>query len=490
MCLLSSLILNMSKTRDAVLGNAQLVLDPYRVTKPAAKRKCYAHGGSIYSYQSLMGGIFDFPDDATLRQSLFEAVYNDFQVGRPCFLSENRTPYYKFFLDIDIGKKMDRNRLWQVVMAIRNEILTFYPSKRTSLTRTFVFVAEDEAKQGVHLHFDFVVTHKEGRLIVNWLTDHGDKFCAKDNDIEIDLCVHTSNGIRLPYTDKPRACPECKKRDEDPTFDAIPHGKSKCGGFNGCYNRKCRAGRPYQLMWVLNPKAHLEPEKEWLRDVPALLATVSIRTANTEITPGFVVPAGARPYVGKFVHDDLFKVCQPKPKVEESKREGIVVEDEARRLQVQDLIRRLEIPFGPKKHVYEEVRVVELRKSEPGDPVFLDAYVSGPYSSYCVNKKGVHMCANAFITFRFCGEGLFLKCGCRSPKKHGAAKLSCAQFSRRRTATVKLSRATLTKLVPEIQEEFLRSIPKDMLTRNVTAPEEVIGAAQLLSFLTGSSSKK
>lgn len=250
----------------------EMMLAPYVVMEDKARRARRADGSSVSSHILLdgcLGGIVDLGsggEAAATHAELEAAIITMLDRKLPCAVSEQRTPIYNFFLDLDIHAPWDAPglrpssrdpgavrvqtaylRMWldPIISVLRQHyagagwgeeearrrcmaLVALPPTapieyKRSPNAPADAVASLRHAVIGIHVVFpNLAVTVNEAREMV-WalwqyldsnaagvaLAAHHASPVAKAVEEEVDMSVHNENGLRMPYTHKAKECEQC-----------------------------------------------------------------------------------------------------------------------------------------------------------------------------------------------------------------------------------------------------------------------------------------
>lgn len=207
----------------------------------------------------LNGGRYKVPPQY---ETQFLKLYvSDINKKTYTYICENRTPVFRFFMDLDImdpitdsidGKVTEISDVVEWVKVIQGVINEFYPTVSTTCyiasaePRTIEKNRKKYLKTGTHLHFPGLLVKSDKALVlrqvcINRLIGRYGNRKPDWGDV-VDKTVYISSGLRLLGSRKMDKCGDCG-------------GKSlKTGGCETCHNRgKVDVGCVYTLKKIISP---------------------------------------------------------------------------------------------------------------------------------------------------------------------------------------------------------------------------------------------
>ena len=197
---------------------------------------------SEYTHLLLSGGKVEVPQEDF--KTLCKYYAKDVIQGNPNFITEIRTPIFKFHMDIDLLEthEIDLDTIIEYCKAIQECIKQFISWKTRKTSKRLMMVISispeqnktknqnDFIKYGIHLNWPYlkVNTYMAAFLreaCIQFLTNkYGQRH--EDNTWEdvIDKTVYTNNGLRWIFSDKAETCPDCRgkrKKTKDTAEDAF-----------------------------------------------------------------------------------------------------------------------------------------------------------------------------------------------------------------------------------------------------------------------------
>jgi hypothetical protein len=360
------------------------------------------------------GGKVCLPSSAS--DDFFAAYGRDLAAGTKLFVVERRSPIFKMHFDLDVDVDLTDVQLEELVDVLHQAAGQYFPSLAPVRCIACTSMRGDaRVASSLHVVFPFLGVNEEQALwvragVVARCTEELPHL-ALDFGKVVDICVLTSNGLRMVGSDKCRCCPVCRN-----AADAKPF----------C-DRCSRQGRVVEgkiyMPWKVWPKAEAEAlaMQEHLRANLAYAAKVcSIRLPEAcSPSEAFRVPVGAPPaHVRKRVGSVAFSEGQAVLPPSFSKLRAIDLES-ALWQRLKEELRRFHVAY--KRLDLKEVRLARHRRGL----TFL-LKVSGFGCRYCLNKGGDHtsQCIYFVITQH---HGLQQRCYSRKPEPrlHGL----CEAFS-------------------------------------------------------------
>lgn len=227
-------------------------------------------GSHITSFTHLLlsGGKVHVPQEH--QETLYKYYAKDVIKGNTNFITEMRTPVFKFHMDIDLleSQPIDPSKIINYCKTIQSCLKQFLTWKKGNYNKkklmmiisispeqTKVKNGIDYIKYGIHLNWPYLKVDtyiasilREG--CVQYLVQEYGERCSDNpwTDV-IDISVYTNNGLRWIYSDKSEKCPDCNgkgkaQNSKDPE-KVIPCCRCEETG-------KIPANRIYEPISVLN----------------------------------------------------------------------------------------------------------------------------------------------------------------------------------------------------------------------------------------------
>lgn len=209
------------------------------------------------SHLLLNGGNYYVPNK---KQDDFLKIYTkDIMLGIPHYLSEVRTPIFRYFIDIDYYDyhELSLQQIRELTKDIQNALKPFLEDQLDIFKRrVFVCVCDDPKKEevdgklisktGIHLHWpDIFVDSNQAFIlrsaILQYLENKNGPTNFKTWDDFIDESVYKGSGLRLLGSRKAQPCKQCKGKKGK---------KEECIECNGI--GKLDLGRIYKLKFILD----------------------------------------------------------------------------------------------------------------------------------------------------------------------------------------------------------------------------------------------
>lgn len=310
----------------------------------------------------------------------------------PVHIVEKKTENFKMFSDLDFKSKdkLSDDYILSVLNCIQDSIYFLYNTNInlivcTTKDKNVMVNGEVYIKQGIHLHWPDIIVDKKNALIIRELILHklintfGEREYNKWEDV-VDLCVYTTNGIRMI-------------------------GSSKCSYDN--YNGKKQfvdEGIIYFPTMILDCNKNILHNKleELLNNTLVMIKTISIQTNETLLTEIKNYPEGLN-------KSFECKECESTP--------GISKKLATDSLVYQQILRFFKI------HV-KEYSVDDIKRILNFDD---KVYIILTKSRYCQNIGRAHNSCQ--IYFKLSKEGLCQKCHCICSTTEGRKYGLCKDFS-------------------------------------------------------------
>lgn len=239
----------------------------------------------------------------------------------------------------------------------------------------------------------------------------------------IDECVYTTNGLRMPYSNKCEICPECRSKK-----DRIDNCNTCIDGMNG----RIDSGRPYKP-WALlsNGKPNAAEFKRFVDNPYRAMALMSIRVDSEMPTPGWVPYEGAPRIPITLPPEKQILMIDPASK-------KMVREFAEDAKAVSRIHSRIDIPFGDPmynamewflhKHTsvkqWEGIQVHRIFTNPKN--AWYQVQVRGDGSSYCLNYRRDHRSNRIYFMVK--PEGVYQKCYCRCDTTKDRLNGKCADY--------------------------------------------------------------
>lgn len=334
----------------------------------------------------------------------------DYNVKKYNFISENRTPEFKLFFDLDFHEKkqLTDEKILDCTKTIQNVIKDYYPDIDTSVVicmcdsknktvNKIVYV-----KTGVHLIFPFIYTNvkyamKLRKGILQKLESRYGKRHSDDPWYKVvDDTVFKTNGLRMIGSSKLYICPVCK------------------GNKKGDFCNECNGFGKIDEERIYLPKFYKDSNFEDIcRDINfrEYLDICSIRTNEDLI----------KMQTPEWVDEFFFTGIDPKKKKQTQNINSINVSDEdTESMKTHKILSEME-----NKTIISDIQRT-IRKEMPS--IYKDLIVTNIYKcnentnnyylirtnhTYCMNKVGYHTTNTIYFVIN--KHGIYVKCFCRCP---------------------------------------------------------------------------
>jgi len=431
------------------------------------------------------GGVIKLPDAAANRE--FLSKYADdldaghTEPGKAYYISEQRTPIFKFYFDLDIKRKelvnlinpatasaaeaqeaqetqdnlpmfvqsLDRESIDFMVLQYCRDMLEviklFYPPTTDKKCFTMIVCRRENVVQqetsgpkmvniGVHAILPFLYVTADQALVMRGaaLGKFRQIYGLMDqvqNPWEeiLDEAVYVGNGLRMIGSRKAVKCPDCKA---DPakklTCRTCMKQDSPCPG-------KIDVGRVYEPWLVLahdgTPDASLLAQLR--RNTHKLIEVTSVRLYNVDTTPDWKPYEGC-PSVPTTGEDSFVEVEIDGKMVRRFKEDAGVISKIRNKIYLprdpqkfQEVETYLRGMVNPK---YRSISVDQIFTSPKGAWFIIN--VTGDGSSFCMNLNRDHK--NNKIYFLLTKDGIYQKCYCRCPTLQGRRFGYCKNYTSKR----------------------------------------------------------
>lgn len=210
--------------------------------------------GKIVTHRALSGGNFSVPYDNFLE--LLSKLELDWRNGRRNYLVEQKTPIFKFMLDLDFtaGEPIEQEYWLEMVHHIQWVLQEFGAKEHVCYVANAdpVQLESKQWKNGCHLYWPSMLVDQKAALLIRWaIVEHFKEVYPqyKDKWEEIvDDSVLKANGIRYLFSNKAIQCPVCKNKDEA--------DKKTCGPCDGAWYMDI--GRPYTPRCVVDAAGNVD----------------------------------------------------------------------------------------------------------------------------------------------------------------------------------------------------------------------------------------
>lgn len=393
------------------------------------------HKKENITHYRLNGGCLCVPLEK--QDEFLQHYMNDIANGEKHYICERRTEIYRMMGDLDyVGpSEVDREYVYETLVTIQNVARAFFPNEKNENVFDIlvcrvkdVKITKDNLKKvGIHFYFPHLfVNDKEAMYIREMALTELDTKKPRTSIGEnswsdvLDQCVYTTNGLRMLFSRKMAACPDCAGRGGD--------GERTCGTCCGAFEKqKIDVGRPY-VPWFYIHEGKIDEKKyaQLTSNRWALIMKTSLRVPSDAHTKGFAIFEGAP--VPRIAPDKTVKV-QVGNKVTNEFHDDYVGQRSIRnRVSVPQfsdkwrIIDRYIRKFMP--HQYREVIIRDIVTNPT-----LDHYIvtlRGKGSHYCLNKRDYHNGNSVY--FFITKKGVHQKCFCRCQTTQGRQFGLCRKF--------------------------------------------------------------
>jgi hypothetical protein len=443
------------------------------------------------------GGILHVPDD---QYNKFLELYADgVMAGESSYFSEQRTLVFPMIFDYDIMRKTKVNIkfITNLVQLAQIEMKKYYKPDPTPTNQNpwtsdrwlaIICIAstkkieEDKIKTGVHVYFPNLLVDQEQALQMRYsilcsvekleddlvkerksevdkrfsgtslnydqLKEHW-SYQSSGNSWEeiIDHQIYTTNGLRMPYSNRALSCHVCKKErpaDRKSCWKCLGHGKID-------------EDRPYKPHIVLDEHGTRQTslENQLKRNFHWSVKMCSIRRPmGTLVTPGYEIYEGAPKYVPETTTKRKIKSTNSTQATQSTKRKLSEVELSDVRFQtVMNIINQRTIPQ------YTDLVGKNMEKNVNANKYLVK--VRGHGDRYCMNKRDYHN--GSHIWFEVSTKGICQRCFCRKPAL--AQMQPCAKFESKPFPYTKdeydiLFGSSVGGMRDLIQTQFYRNTPE------------------------------
>jgi hypothetical protein len=360
----------------------------------------------------LDGGIWKIPKGEY--NEFLRLLSADLLNGEKHYISENRTPIFKFIMDLDFyeTEQISINQVEVVVKEIQKVIFEYFGTTYGVIicgsdSKTVIKDSVEYIKSGFHLVWPkiwlTVETAKAIRNIVieNLITKFEERDSINTWADVVDLAVYEDNGLRMVGCRKMGFCKSCKNKKDFKTDCLTCSGTGKVD--------ENRVYSPRSVLNFVNDKSYLITLKS---DLYVQLLETSIYNyadlPETTLLKELVLKES--------------KALKNK-KVFDSKQDESMVK-------IENFIKK-----NFKEH-YPKIRIKKLTK-DPSE----QKYYAEPYENFCMNVNRCH--SSSSIYFQLSPNGISQRCYCRKETTEGRISGPCGSYS---SKPIPLSRPLMTFL--------------------------------------------
>jgi hypothetical protein len=352
------------------------------------------------------GGRIVLPADAA--EEFFSAYGHDLAVGNALYVVERRSDIFKMHFDIDMTGEWSDESLMAIARVVHKATMSYFSMSAGKMSWCVVCAClQDKGiriSSGLHIIFPFLAVNEEQALWIRGgvVAACTDELSAMDLDFNkvVDICVLTTNGLRMVGSDKCKTCPDCRNG-----FDSKPFCDT-CAR-----NGKVAENRIY-MPWKTLPLLETESLQCDLKSNLAFAAKLcSTRLPDhTSLCPHFAIPSGAPPCSVKKKKKEGFQLTDGHSDLPSIYGKWTVSDIE---VGLKDLLRSELRSYHP---VFSRIDIKELRKSTnvKGPPTYI-VKVQGYGCRSCLNKGSDH--TSQGIYFLISQFGLCQKCFSRKSEE-------------------------------------------------------------------------
>lgn len=364
------------------------------------------------------GGVLSVPDGEL--DKLYTALGEDLAGDPQCrfFVSEQRTPVFPMYYDVDLGKDAAEARKEAyalVVRAAREDVRSFFRGATEARQFDAVVCTVGDDFSGVHVYFPRLLVDKDRAELIRFSLvarlQHEARDLVGNWEAVVDEGVYRF-GLRMPGARKLVECTQCKavRGAPDPN----------CPGMCDRRGRQC-VDRQYRFFALFSDveDAKTDAHREALRtNWTYLLQQTSLRRpAGVPLTPGFAeYPGCPRPSTAKLRFPKKNELPRSSP--------------------AWPMIERAVRRFAGEYYQLDVQRVFI-----PADNRYVMVFVSGKNATFCPNIKDYHRSAR--VWFKILQSGIELRCQCKCKKAEG--RRPCSEY---RSHTIPLDRELIDVLFP------------------------------------------
>jgi hypothetical protein len=341
----------------------------------------------------LDGGIWKIPKSEY--PEFLRKLSIDLQNGEKHYISENRTPVFKFIMDLDFYEieGITISQVEYIVKEIQKVITEYFGNYSVIIcgsdTKTVIKDSIEYVKSGFHLVWPKIwITVETAKIIRNLVIENLINVFNERDSINpwadvVDLAVYEDNGLRMVGCRKMGFCKSCKNKKE------FKIDCETCGGIG-----KIDENRVYSPRSVLNVS-----DKTYLL---TLKSDIYVQLLETSI----------------YNYSDLSetKLIKSLPQVDEkSVKKNKKVFDSAQdetMVKVENFIKK-----NFKEH-YSKVRIKKITK-DPNE----QRYYAEPCDNFCMNVGRTH--TSSSIYFQITPTGISQRCYCRKDTTEGRKQGPC-----------------------------------------------------------------
>jgi hypothetical protein len=346
----------------------------------------------------LDGGIWKIPKNEY--SEFLKLLSIDLQNGEKHYISENRTPVFKFIMDLDFYEveAISVAQVEYIVKEIQKVIFEYFGEKYVIIcgsdNKTIIKDSVEYIKSGFHLVWPKIwLTVETAKVIRNLviqglLSVFGERDSINTWSDVVDLAVYEDNGLRMVGCRKMGFCKSCKNK-KDFKIDCL-----SCKGIG-----KIDENRVYSPRSVLNvsDKSYLIKLKS---DIHIQISETSIYNYTDEPETKLISELPEVKTSGE---------VKKNKKVYDSKQDESMVK-------IENFIKK---NF---KENYSKIRIKKITK----DPNEQKYYVE-PYENFCMNVDRCH--SSSGVYFQIVPTGICQRCYCRKDTTEGRSQGPCNVYA-------------------------------------------------------------
>ena len=349
----------------------------------------------------LDGGIWKIPQTEYLE--FLKILSVDLQNNEKHYISENKTPIFKFICDLDIYELSEEFDIIPIVEVIQNIIEEYFGPKTVIICGSDTKKKNEFTKHGYHLVWPEIWINIEmakslRNLFIEKLIKIFEERHASNTWSEVvDLAVYEDNGLRMIGCRKIGICKDCKNKKDL---------KTECQVCNG--SGRIDEGRVY------SPKAVLPINEEFFKTIKNDIFIQLVKTS-----------------IYNYQDNPLTEVIKELPvvsKVVKKVKKQITPESDEVSIKIESFI---------KKHFKDTHKNIKIKKINKET----DKYYIEPDDNFCINVNRNHTSSGVY--FQITPDGICQRCYCKKDTTEGRFQGPCKMFS---SKTVPLNKTIKTLL--------------------------------------------
>ena len=349
----------------------------------------------------LDGGIWKIPQTEYLE--FLKILSVDLQNNEKHYISENKTPIFKFICDLDIYELSEEFDIIPIVKVIQSIIEEYFGPKTVIICGSDTKKKNEFTKHGYHLVWPEIWINIEmakslRNLFIEKLIKIFEERHASNTWSEVvDLAVYEDNGLRMIGCRKIGICKDCKNKKDL---------KTECQVCNG--SGRIDEGRVY------SPKAVLPINEEFFKTIKNDIFIQLVKTS-----------------IYNYQDNPLTEVIKELPvvsKVVKKVKKQITPESDEVSIKIESFI---------KKHFKDTHKNIKIKKINKET----DKYYIEPDDNFCINVNRNHTSSGVY--FQITPDGICQRCYCKKDTTEGRFQGPCKMFS---SKTVPLNKTIKTLL--------------------------------------------